>query len=260
MQVAAGFKRRYICVSVDAKQERSNRRPRLSLGAAAAWCLFVCLFVVSCGVRPLVCWTWFAAHGLLRVVYLHAACCMLRVARCLLSARSCILNIGLHAASRLELHCGTRSLRATVRAAGCWSTSACPLRPCRRCSPSARCHTCATLQRCNGAQSRRAACRTCSLPTHARTRTHAHAHMRARTHTHSHARAHTRTHPSTRTQTHERRNTRMHARTYEQACAHIHRRTRTHSHRTAAAAAGWVATGTSRNGKQKDGDNGDRLQ
>ena len=172
----------------------------------------------------MVCCTWFVAHGLLRVVYLHAASCMLRVARCLFSARSCILNIGLHAASRLELHCLRHSLTACVRAAGCWSTSACPLRPCRRCSPSARCHTCATLQRCNGAT-----VETCGVSdvqvTHACS--DAHAHLRARTHTHSHARAHTHTHPSTRTQTHERRNTRMHARTYEQACAHIHRRTRT---------------------------------
>ena len=152
--------------------------------------------------------------------------------------------------------CGTRSLRACVlQGAGVLRRVRCDLADAVRRPPGVT-----PAQRCNGATVHSRDVRHVGRAAYPRTHAHAHAHMRARTHTHSHARAHTHTHPSTRTQTHERRNTRMHARTYEQACAHIHRRTRTHSHCTAAAAAGWVATGTSRNGKQKDGDNGDRLQ
>ena len=197
-------------------------RPEFKAQLLHGVCLSVCLFFAAV-LRPLVCCTWFVAHGLLRVVYLHAACCMLRVARCLLSARSCILNIGLHAASRPELHCLRHSLTACVRAAGCWSTSACPLRPCRRCSPSARCPTCARMQHCNGAtvETRGVSdvqhTRAC---THARARTctyaRAHTHALARTCTHALTQAHARTCTHGRTCTHAL------ARTQKRANARTH--------------------------------------
>jgi hypothetical protein len=151
----------------------------------------------------LVCCTWSAARGLLRVVYLHAACCMLRVARCLLSARSCILNIGLHAASRLELHCGTRSQRACVlQGAGVLRRVRCDLADAVRRPPGVT-----PAQHCNGAT-----VETCGVsdvqPTHACTHAHArtctyaraHTHALARTCTHAHSPKHT--HADARTQKH----------------------------------------------------------